>query len=113
MVRSEEEIQLIETEMRATMYFYLMDWQELVSAVQERSLMTPSAYKIRALQALQFERSRCEETLHGLFESFGQFLELESLPVDKFIVLPHHVYNLSNNSEYLRHTLYMCFIPFL
>ena len=95
------------------MSFYLKDWQELVSAVQEPSLMTPSGYNIGALQALQFERSRCEETLHSLFESFGQFLELESLPVDKFIVLPHHVYNLSNNSEYLRHTLYMCFIPFL
>ncbi len=32
-VRSEEEIQLIETEMRATTSFYLKDWQELVSAV--------------------------------------------------------------------------------
>ncbi len=32
-IRSEEDIQLIETEMRATMSFYLKDWQELVSAV--------------------------------------------------------------------------------
>ncbi len=32
-MHSEEEIQLIETEMRATMSFYLKDWQELVSAV--------------------------------------------------------------------------------
>ncbi len=76
--------------------------------------MTPSAYNIGALQALHFERLRCEETLHSsLFESFGQFLEIESLPVDKFIMLPHHVYNLSNNSEHMKHTLYMCFIPFL
>ncbi len=48
--------------------------------------MTPSAYNIGALQVLHFERLRCEETLHSLFESYGQFLELESLPVDTFIV---------------------------
>ncbi len=111
-VCSEEEIQLIETEMRATMSFYLKDSQELVNAVQERSLMTPSAYNIGALQALHFDRLRFEETLHSLFESFGQILELESLPVDKFIVLPHHVYNLSNNSEYLKNIHKYFFIPF-
>ncbi len=71
--------------------------------------MTP-VYNIGAIQALQFERLRCEETLHSLFESFGHFLELESLPVDKFIVLPHHVYNLSNNSEYLKNINIIIFI---
>ncbi len=99
-MRSEEEIKLIENEMKATISFYQKDWQELVSAVKERSVMPLSTYNLGALQALQLVRLKCEETLHRLVDSFGQFLKLESLPVNEYIVLPSHVYHFSNNGRY-------------
>lgn len=98
-LRSEEEIQLLETEMKAAVSFYLKDWHELVSAVKKIRAMPSSLYNNGALQVVQMTRLRCEEMLHGLVASYSQYVEIEQLPNDEFIIVPSHIYHHSSGSN--------------
>ena len=92
MLRAEEEMELIEKEMQATVSFYIKDWQELMHCVKEQSALPYTRYNSGALVALQLSRLRCEETLRKLVISFGPYIDLQnSLPLDQFIILPSHV----------------------
>ena len=91
MLRSDEEIRLIDMEMRATISFYLKDWQEVTDAVKEWSVLPCSLYNTGALVALiQLAR----RILCNLVSSFGKFLDLRnSLPTEEFMVLPSYVHH--------------------
>lgn len=83
-VRADKEIQLLQCEMRATFSFFMRDWQEINTAIEGLKLQPCSSYNNGALNLLQLARLKCEGFLYDIVSSYSLFVDLPSLPTDKF-----------------------------
>ena len=99
-LRCDEEIELLGAEMRATVSFYMNDWQELMAAVTERlNSLSCTQLNNGALASLQLARIKCEGTLCKLASSFSRFVELERpLPTEHFLVVTNN-FSMEDNCK--------------
>lgn len=84
-LRADEEVQLLQTEMKAVVSFFQDDWQKLSSAVEQLKLLPGSKHNNGALHLLQLQRLVCECFLTDLMSTLFQFTNLPPLPVEKFL----------------------------
>lgn len=90
-LRGDEEVHVIEEEMKATLSFYLQDWHQLINTIEGLKAKPCTCYNNGALTCLQLARLKCEGTLRGLISSFSRFLDLtvDMLPTERFMLLPN------------------------
>ena len=84
-LRADEEVQLLQTEMKAVISFFQDDWQKISCAVEQLKLLPGSKYNNGALHRLQLQRLTCESFLTDLTSTLFQFTNLPPLPVEKFL----------------------------
>ena len=84
-LRADEEVQLLQTEMKAVVSFFQDDWQKISSAVEQLQLLPGSKYNNGALYLLQLQRLTCECFLTDLTSTLFQFTNLPPMPVEKFL----------------------------
>ena len=83
-IRADEEVHLLQGEMKATFTFFENDWHQLFMAVEELKSQTYSKYNNGALHLLHLACLECEGLLHDLRSSYSRYIDLPSLPVEKF-----------------------------
>lgn len=82
LLRSEEEVALLKVEMSSVIAFHNHQWNTLFDIISK--LMIDAPEKRGLLCLLQEKRLREEETLKQLSDSYAPYIDLPTLPVDKF-----------------------------
>ena len=90
-LRAEEEISLIKTEMVAVVSFYLKDREILLQGIQQLHDADRSCYTTGCIFVLQLACLNVELKLYSVTKSFGRFVELPDVPLSDFIFTQHKV----------------------
>ena len=92
-LRADEEVCLLQAEMRATLAFIKNDWQQLMTVVEQLKLQPGTKYRNGALQLLNMACLECEGLLHDLRSSYSRYVDLPPLPLEKFCshLLPYGI----------------------
>ena len=101
-LRSEEDIRLIKTEMANVVSFVLKDWATLVHHIHRLQTSECSPFNAGCLCLLQLARLKCEKKLCSLKKSFHSCTDLPEVPSKDFLTITALVANDGSelNSEW-------------
>ena len=88
-LRAEEEISRINTEMVAVVSFLLKEREILLQGIQQLHDADRSCYTIGCIFVLQLACLNVEMKLYSVTKSFGRFVELPDVPLSDFIFTQH------------------------
>ena len=92
-LRADEEVHLLQADMKATFAFVENNWQHLLTVVDQLKLQPGTKYKNGALHLLNMACLECEGLLLDLRSSYSQYIDLPPLPLERFCshLLPHPI----------------------
>ena len=100
-LRADEEIELLKTEMKATFSFYIRDWEQMSAVAKQLKGKPHTLYDSGSLCCLQLARLKCEHVLNSMAQTFRKFVDVDtSSRTDEFLSNSLH--------EQDRHTLQCC-----